>query len=230
MNPVDAGVGIFTVMIFLAFVALGIFLVARAVKSRKHRMVAGYSGTRIEEAPRERQPAADTGKTTEPPTETKPATAGIFLCYRRSDSADAAGRIYDRLVAQYGKEAVFKDVDSIPLGVDFRSAIATTIERCSVLLAVIGPDWGDKTKAGDRLEDPRDHVRIEIEAALHREIPVIPILVRGAAMPAEGDLPEKLCDLAYRNGISVRADPDFHQDVSRLIAGVDEHLAHRFSG
>ena len=94
---------------------------------------------------------------------------------------------------------------------------------------MIGPDWCDKSKAGDRLEDPHDHVRIEIEAALHRDIPVIPILVRRATMPDEKDLPEKICDLAYRNGISVRADPDFHQDITRLIAGVDEHLARRGS-
>jgi len=151
----------------------------------------------------------------------------IFLSYRREDSADVAGRIYDRLTQKFGKEQVFKDVDSIPLGLDFRKHLAQMVGSCDVFLAVIGVDWHAPAAAGGkpRLDDPKDFVRIELEAALQRDIPVIPVLVRGAQVPDEGELPTTLATLAYRNGMSVRADPDFHRDMDRLIEGIETYLA-----
>jgi hypothetical protein len=148
----------------------------------------------------------------------------IFLSYRREDSAHVVGRIYDRLVQQFGKEQVFKDVDSIPLGVDFRKHLAQVVGSCDVLLAVIGMNWHAKD-GKTRLDDPKDFVRIELETALQRDIPVIPVLVRGAQIPEESNLPPTLATLAYRNGIAVRSDPDFHRDMDRLIEGVQSHLA-----
>ena len=162
-----------------------------------------------------------------PPT--VPAAAAIekiFLSYRRDDSADATGRIYDRLVQRFGKEQIFKDVDSIPLGVDFREHLGNVVGRCNLVLVVIGDRWIDAGQAGARrLDDAADFVRIEIEAALERRIPVVPVLVRGATIPADSALPPSLRALAYRNGMSVRSDPDFHRDMDRLIAGLETHLA-----
>ncbi len=146
----------------------------------------------------------------------------ILISYRREDSADATGRIYDRRVQQFGRTAVFKDVDSIPLGINFRKHLDEQVGKCDVFLAVIGPDWmGIKAGEGkSRLDDPRDFVRIEIESALQRQIPVIPVLVRGATIPDPERLPSSLQELSDRNGIVVRHDPDFHRDMDRLI----EHL------
>lgn len=143
----------------------------------------------------------------------------IFLSYRREDSADVTGRIDDRLVQQFGREAVFVDVDSIPFGVDFRKHLDDQVAKCDVFLAVIGPDWtGTKDGKGkSRLEDPRDFVRIEIESALKREIPIIPVFVRGAKFPATERLPTNVHDLSYRNGLEVRSGHDFHKDMNRLI-------------
>jgi formylglycine-generating enzyme required for sulfatase activity len=146
----------------------------------------------------------------------------VLISYRREDSADATGRIYDRLVQQYGRTAVFKDVDSIPLGINFRKHLDEQVAKCDVFLAVIGPDWmGSKAGEGtSRLDDPRDFVRIEIESALKWQIPVIPVLVRGASIPDPDRLPSSLQELSDRNGIVVHHDPDFHRDMDRLI----EHL------
>src|SRR5262249_48340178 len=90
-------------------------------------------------------------------------------------------------------------------------------------LAVIGRQWLTVTDAAGkrRLDDPADFVRIEIEAALQRDIPSIPVLVQHAAMPGPRQLPSSLQSLAYRNGIAVRSDPDFHRDVDRLIQHLD---------
>ena len=86
----------------------------------------------------------------------------IFLSYRRQDSAGAAGRIYDRLRAHFGNDAVFMDIDSIPFGEDFREHIDAAVGQCDLVLAVIGPRWSGKTDTSRRIDDPRDFVRIEI--------------------------------------------------------------------
>src|SRR6516162_5902227 len=108
-----------------------------------------------------------------------------FVSYRREDSRHVADRIYDRLAAHFGKEAVFKDVDSIPLGSDFRRKLREAVEQCCAMVVVIGDRWLTLTdKAGQRrLDDENDFVRIEIETALQRRIAVVPILVDGARMP-----------------------------------------------
>ena len=143
----------------------------------------------------------------------------IFISYRRQDSEDIIGRIYDRLTRDFGENAVFKDVDSIPLGVDFRDHIVKELENCDYFLAVIGKDWLEiKDEDGmRRIENTRDHVRIETQVALKKGIPVIPILVRGAKVPPWTKLPDDLKDLSFRNGLSIRPDPDFHRDMDRLV-------------
>ena len=143
----------------------------------------------------------------------------ILISYRREDSADVTGRIYDRLI-QVFPQSVFRDVDSIPLGVDFRTYLDAQVAKCDVFLAVIGRDWmkAKGRKGKSRLDDPGDFVRIEIESALKRQIPVIPVLVASAKIPEAQRLPASIQDVSYRNGIVVRADPDFHKDMDRLIA------------
>ncbi len=148
----------------------------------------------------------------------------IFVSYRREDSADVTGRLYDRLVARFGRERVFKDVDSIPLGVDFRTHLQEVVSACDVVVAVIGERWVSVGEGGSRrLDDLKDFVRIELETALRQEIPVIPVLVGAARMPSVRDLPSTLAALAYRHGQSVRPDPDFHHDMDRLIHGLENH-------
>src|SRR5215469_12903638 len=124
---------------------------------------------------------------------------GIFVSYRRQESAHLAGRLYDRLADRFGEGQVFIDVDAIEPGVDFAEEINRAVANCHVLLAVIGPTWLTATdeRGRRRLDDPHDIVRLEIEAALARDVRVIPILVEGAAMPGRDDLPESLADLAH---------------------------------
>jgi len=150
----------------------------------------------------------------------------IFISYRRSDSADITGRIYDRLVDEFGRSPIFKDVDSIPLGFDFREYLDRKVSECRVLLAIIGDHWLDASDAAGkkRLEDPADFVRIEIESALERDILVIPLLVRSAKMPEEENLPASLRKLVYKNGVEIRPDPDFHRDMDRLISALSKYV------
>jgi LysM repeat protein len=151
----------------------------------------------------------------------------LFICYRRDDSSDVTGRLYDRLVAKFGSEAIFKDVDSIPLGVDFRTHIDATIKQCSAVVVMIGKRWLEVKNADGRrrIDDERDHVRIEIQSALARDVPLIPLLIHEAHHPRAGDLPAPLEPLAYRNGASLRADPHFHADVNFIIHRLEPVLA-----
>ena len=153
----------------------------------------------------------------------------VFLSYRRDDAADAADRIHDRLVAKYGADRLFMDVDNVPPGLDFRDVIDDAVGKCHVFLAVIGPGWlatADRT-GRLRLDNPADFVRLEIEAALDRDIPVIPVLVGGTDVPRSDQLPASLQSLAFRNAIHVRRNPDFHKDVDRLISWMEKLLEPR---
>jgi hypothetical protein len=153
-----------------------------------------------------------------------PDTNAIFISYRRSDSNDVSGRIYDRLVAHFSKAAVFKDVHSIPYGVDFPTYIQQELAKCKLLLAVIGPTWLTVERHGQRrLNDPADWVRIEIEMALENDdITVIPVLVGNTRLPAKTEFPDGLAALASLNSAQARPDPDFHVDMNRLIRRLEE--------
>src|SRR5262245_6738119 len=128
---------------------------------------------------------------------------GIFVSYRREDTAQAAGRLSDRLRDRFGAKRIFIDVESIGLGLDFVEVITKALGSCDLLLALIGNEW--LTVVDDegrrRLDDEHDYVRIEIEAALQRNIRVVPILVDGARMPRTEELPQGLHALVRRHAL-----------------------------
>ena len=150
----------------------------------------------------------------------------IFISYRRNDSEGEAGRLFDDLVREFGEDSVFMDVAAIEAGRDFRKAIDESVATCGVLLAVIGKNWVDaKDDTGRRrLDDPMDFVRLETASALKRDIPVIPVIVRGAAMPRPEQLPEDLKDLAYRNFLEL-THARWNSDLQLLITALQRRLS-----
>lgn len=148
----------------------------------------------------------------------------IFISYRRDDSAGYVRALYDRLVQHFAKERVFMDVDAIDPGLPFDEAIKHALDQCKVLLVIIGRRWMDK-KAGmqPRINDPKDFVRIEIAAALSRNIHVVPVLLDGASMPSEKELPEPLRALARRNALEI-SNSRFDSDTETLIKAVRKAL------
>src|SRR5262245_56562210 len=127
--------------------------------------------------------------------------APIFINYRREDSAGYAGRLFDRFVGELGRDQVFRDFENIPPGENFTQAIHQGIDGSVVLLVLIGPRWLTAADADgrQRLADPCDLVRREIELGLQRKLRVIPVLLPGANMPAAQDLPESLRPLTQYN-------------------------------
>jgi hypothetical protein len=189
------------------------------------------AAARAGEAPAASQPTLTADHGVPPPPPPAPVSKlgehRVFVSYRRDDSGHVTDRICDGLAARLGGEAIFKDIDDIPLGVNFKRFIRDRIERCDVLLAVIGRDWlGKGPEPGrSRLEDPSDYVRIEVEAALARQIPVIPVLIRAASVPPADSLPETLQELPNMNGIEIRRGHDFDNDLARLVDQLERLLA-----
>ncbi|MGE3230473.1 MAG: toll/interleukin-1 receptor domain-containing protein [Hyphomicrobium sp.] len=128
---------------------------------------------------------------------------GIFISYRRDDSRHAAGRLYQHLVQRFPRDALFMDIDSIEPGLDFANVLQKTVADCDAIIAVIGPGWTyARDEAGARrLDNPDDFVRLEIEAALRRDVRVVPVLVDGASLPRAEELPETMRSLVRRNAV-----------------------------
>lgn len=146
----------------------------------------------------------------------------VFISYRRADAAPSAGRVHDELRLRLGAPRVFMDVDGqLSPGDVLSDGLREQLERAGVLVVVVGPGWVDARAptGGRRLDEPADWVRAEVERALAREIPLIPVLVEGAGMPAAEALPESLRPLTARLGLSLD-DARWAESMDRLYLAV----------
>lgn len=154
----------------------------------------------------------------------------IFISYRRDDAAGEAGRLADHLSRRFGADAVFLDIETIDPGTDFVSVLQTTLQQTAAVLVVIGTRWISLRGASGtrRLDDEKDFVRLEVEKALGRGIPVVPVLVQGAPLPRADELPPSIAALATRQ-TAVVDHAEFHADTERLcdrlatMLGVEPH-------
>ena len=148
-------------------------------------------------------------------------TGNTFICYRRSDDPGTAQALFARLGTVFPAETVFMDVEGIPAGEDFATLLDAKVSNCDVLLAVIGRNWLVDENGLRRLEDPHDYVRHEIGAALDQGKRVIPVLVHGAQMPKEADLPEPIKRLAKRQALRLSHE-QFGSDFRGLVDRLNE--------
>ena len=109
------------------------------------------------------------------------------------------------------------DVDTLEPGVDFVERINSAVGAADALLVVVGRGWlNAKNLDGERrLDDPKDFVRLEVGTALSGDPVVIPVLVGGATMPQEEELPPELAKLARRNAVTL-SDADWRAGMGRL--------------
>ncbi|HVM01598.1 MAG TPA: toll/interleukin-1 receptor domain-containing protein, partial [Acidimicrobiales bacterium] len=146
---------------------------------------------------------------------------GIFISYRRDDTAPYARLLSGALASRFGAHRVFRDIDTLTPGTDFPRAIADAVEGCDVLLALIGPGWLTAERDGRRrLDDPGDFVRLEIAAALERGTLVVPVLMERTPMPAGDELPAPIAALADRNALRL-ADESWGDGVRRLLEALE---------
>ena len=155
-------------------------------------------------------------------------SSDIFVSYRRKDSSHFTGRLCDRLIGKFGEGQVFFDTDAIEPGAGFPQAITDAVASCKVLLAIIGPDWLTATDelGRRRIEDANNYVRREIEDALDRNVPIIPILMDDTAMPRGQDLPGSLAGLVTLQASIIRSE-SFPNDTDRLVAKLQSIILNR---
>ena len=154
--------------------------------------------------------------------------AKLFINYRRDDSQYQADKLHDLMKrwVDNPQQDIFIDVDNIPAGLDFVAYLDGKVKQCDALIVMIGSDWltmKDPRTGGRRIDNPDDFVRIEIESALKRDIPVVPVLLDGVSMPSAADLPDSLKPLARRNGVTI-SRLSFENDVNRLMRSLPIEL------
>ena len=148
----------------------------------------------------------------------------VFISYRRADTAQAAGWLYNRLTGHFGRNNVVMDVDPAPYGGNLAHAIDASVATCDALVVLIGPHWLAVT--GEGLHDPNDYVRLALESALARGTLVIPVTVDGARMPVNGELPPSLASMAGQPAFEVGLR-SFDADTGQLLRVLDQSIAER---
>jgi hypothetical protein len=253
-SPPDSGdTGVWTIVvgIVVAIVLVGVEVLRRSVRQRRTQPQQASAGggdpghRRVEQAGRDRllgdPPQVEGEAGVHPPSdrrEVEPGGAkaqpsistlgGVFISYRRQDTAAYARLLREELSNRLDEQQVFMDVDSVEVGVDFAEAIERAIASCVILLAVIGPQWATISDADGRrrLDDPDDIVRREIEAGLARNIRVVPVLVDGTQMPGRQQLPESLGPLTRRNALELSYNR-YAYDIEQLLQVIDKTLGRR---
>lgn len=149
-----------------------------------------------------------------------PNAARVFISYRRDDAAGYAGRLEEALERRLGRGSVFRDVQDIAPGEDFVAAIRQQLAGAHTVLVLIGPRWAGGDMPGQRrIDDERDMVRLEVQAALACGARVVPLLLPGATMPDEAGLPAPLKPLATRNALPI-SESAWDADLHRLVASI----------
>jgi len=156
----------------------------------------------------------------------------IFLCYRREDTGEIAGRMHEHLIKAFGESAILRDVDRISDRTVSRLVLANdVVSHSDVMIIVIGRGWLGVKGKGRSIDNPKDPIRIQIEAALKRpEMSIIPVLVNGASMPTATDLPPSVQPILANEPLIVAdnaLDAHMKRLISRIKAGVGDGTAQR---
>lgn len=139
-------------------------------------------------------------------------SAKIFVSYQRADTLFAAHAVgYALRLA--GHES-FVDTGSIAGGVLYPQVIAGALSGANVSLALIGPSF-----SWSRLREPTSVVAFEWRKAQFHGVPVVPVLVDDATLPADSELPAELRWFSKRNAYCL-GRASFGPDVDALVAAI----------
>ena len=144
----------------------------------------------------------------------KQAVSRVFVSYRHEDAEADAGRLYDTLAAELGQEALYKDVENIAIGRNWKRAVREALADSAAVLFVMGPDW--------RLSPA---IEFELQLALASDVPVVPILVRKADLvQLSSRLPAPLSEISERRAVTVN-HASWSRDCRELLEMLKRVLA-----
>ncbi|MFC1434137.1 TIR domain-containing protein [Streptacidiphilus sp. N1-3] len=151
--------------------------------------------------------------------------AGVFINYRTGDGDQLAAAVDEALRAKLGDDMVFRDHRTIRKGADYRVELQQNLERCSVLLVLIGSNWLTLTDSSGhrRIDAPDDWVRREIASMLTWRRRVIPILLNDARLPGPNELPHEIAELPNHQAMYLRTK-HVHQDLPLIVSEVREEV------
>jgi tol-pal system protein YbgF len=151
---------------------------------------------------------------------------GIFINYRRVLNRKDAQLLQNALRRHFGRREVFLDERNIDAGAHWLHELERQVDASMAMVALIGRGWADVAdeKGNRRLDDPNDFVRFELARAFSRRIPVLPVLIDGAAIPDKAQLPANLLELTYRQAEHLRSET-FDHDADRIAAKLRHLIA-----
>jgi hypothetical protein len=153
-----------------------------------------------------------------PRPDPQPLGSKVFISYRRSDTRHVAGRVSDRLIAEFLAHTVFFVFDMIPVGVNFKQHISSAVHESAVMLVLIGEKWvNQRWKWRGIWQGKEDYVQSEIELAFDSGLPIFPILVDGVSMPSKDELPQSIADIVFLNAATIRSGKDFRKDMDYVL-------------
>ena len=151
-------------------------------------------------------------------------TGKVFLNYRRADAEAWADRLFERLIQQFPRENVFMDIDGrIPFGFPWADWFDGQVAACDLMLVLIGRSWVAEFKARSEAGE-RDYVRVEIESALKRKIPVVPVFLGDTPVPKALELPETMRPLLDLQAARLQRT-SFDSDAEALAKGIARSIA-----
>lgn len=122
--------------------------------------------------------------------------AGLaFISYRRKDTGPQAQGLYLQLKSRFGSGQLFMDVNSVPVGSPWPPRVQEKLQKATVILAIIGPDWltASDEYGRRRLDARKDWVRLELRTALAQGNNIINVLVgHDVHLPPRDALPSEL--------------------------------------
>jgi hypothetical protein len=150
--------------------------------------------------------------------------AKIFISYRQQDTKFIVGRISDRLKESFGSDGVFMDINDIPFNVYFRQHLDSEVSQATAVLVLIGHGWVDaRDEHGRRrLDNPNDYVRVEIETALRKNIPVGVVLIDGAPLPRSDQMPDSLRLLLTQYITQLDVARNFEAHMAQMISDLSK--------
>lgn len=147
-----------------------------------------------------------------------PESRSIFISYRRRDASAIARWLEETIEQNFGKSSVFIDTDAIEMADEWPARIQDALDKASVMLVLIGPDWlrSHDEYGSRRLDNPKDWVRMEILHALEKGLKIYPILISKADLPEAKGLPEELRPLLNHQSFNLR-EAEWRTDIAQLL-------------
>lgn len=137
----------------------------------------------------------------------------LFISYRRSDNPTFVSLISEKL---FPKFEIFLDKLSLKSGMEWEEILLAEIQRCDVLLIIIGPEW---TNLLNWKYPDKDYVQKEITIAHSENKIILPVTILDTPVPKPEQLPEQISFLLNIQFFDLGKDDKFLDAKINILSG-----------